>query len=105
MATALSRVEKILQSKIDGTSYTDPPLSRVEKLLIDLNTSGGGGGDVPQDILNDIKNLQRGVTDLADMVHDLFYFAENIYDHAILDESAPAYVSMFKPKDDPSDPQ
>ena len=39
-----SRVEEILQSKIDGTSYDKPPQSRVEALLIELNTGGGGGG-------------------------------------------------------------
>lgn len=39
-----SRVEDILQSKIDGTSYDKPPLSRVEALLLDLDTGGGGGG-------------------------------------------------------------
>lgn len=42
--TSQSRVEAILQSKIDGTSYDKPPLSRVEALLIELNTGGGGGG-------------------------------------------------------------
>jgi hypothetical protein len=40
----LSRAEEILQSKIDGTSYDKPPLSRVEALLIELDTGGGGGG-------------------------------------------------------------
>ena len=39
-----SRVEEILQSKIDGTTYDKPPQSRVEALLIELNTGGGGGG-------------------------------------------------------------
>lgn len=39
-----SRVEEILKSKIDGTSYDKQPLSRVEELLIELNTGGGGGG-------------------------------------------------------------
>ncbi len=42
--TPKSRVEEILQSKIDGTPYDKPPLSRVEALLIELNTGGGGGG-------------------------------------------------------------
>lgn len=40
-----SRVEEILQSKIDGTTYDKPPQSRVEALLIELNTGGGGTGD------------------------------------------------------------
>ena len=40
----LSRTEEILQSKIDGTSYDKPPLSRVEELLLELDTGGGGGG-------------------------------------------------------------
>lgn len=38
-----SRVEDILQSKIDGTSYDKAPLSRVEELLIELDVGGGGG--------------------------------------------------------------
>lgn len=38
-----SRVEEILQSKIDGTTYDKPPQSRVEALLIELNTGGGTG--------------------------------------------------------------
>lgn len=42
--TPLSRAEEILQSKIDGTTYNKPPLSRVEELLIELDTGGGGGG-------------------------------------------------------------
>ena len=39
----LSRAEEILQSKIDGTSYDKPPMSRVEELLLELDTGGGGG--------------------------------------------------------------
>ena len=39
-----SRAEEILQSKIDGTSYDKPPQSRVEELLLELDTGGGGGG-------------------------------------------------------------
>ena len=38
-----SRVEAILKSKIDGTTYEKIPLSRVEALLIELNAGGGGG--------------------------------------------------------------
>ena len=36
-----SRVEEILRSKIDGTTYDKIPLSRVEALLMQLDTSGG----------------------------------------------------------------
>ena len=43
-----SRVEEILQSKIDGTSYDKPPLSRVEALLLELDTGGGGTTDYNQ---------------------------------------------------------
>lgn len=39
-----SRVEQILNAKISGSEYTGNPLSRVEKLLDDLDTGGGGGG-------------------------------------------------------------
>ena len=39
--TPNSRVEDILQSKIDGTAYDKPPLSRVEALLLKLDAGGG----------------------------------------------------------------
>lgn len=32
----MSRIEKILQSILDGTDYTDPPLSRIEALYLRL---------------------------------------------------------------------
>lgn len=38
---ALSRSEKILLAKISGTSYNDPAQSRLEELLLQLNTSSG----------------------------------------------------------------
>lgn len=41
MSDLLSRAEKILSSKINGTSYDEPPQSRLEKLLLQLNTSTG----------------------------------------------------------------
>lgn len=40
-----SRVEAILRSKIDGTTYDKIPLSRVEALLMELNAGGGGTTD------------------------------------------------------------
>ena len=36
-----SRVEGILRSKIDQTTYDKPPLSRVEALLMLLDAGGG----------------------------------------------------------------
>lgn len=52
-----SRVEEILQSKIDGTTYDRPPLSRVEALLIELNTGGGGGGTTDYNQLSNKPSL------------------------------------------------
>lgn len=46
-STPLSRAEDILQATIDGTSYDEPPQSRIENLLIELKEvieEGGGGG-------------------------------------------------------------
>lgn len=43
--TPQSRVEEILQSKIDGSPYDKPPLSRVEYLLLQLDVGGGGTDD------------------------------------------------------------
>lgn len=40
-----SRAEKILLAKINGEEYTDPPLSRIEELLIELDTGGSGDGN------------------------------------------------------------
>lgn len=48
----LSRVEKILDATIKGTSYDAPPLSRVEEDLLELKASidaGGGGGTGTKD--------------------------------------------------------
>lgn len=44
MSNVLSRVEGILENKVYGTSYNEPPQSRVEELLMKLNTGGGTGG-------------------------------------------------------------
>ena len=46
-----SRVENILKSKIDGTTYDKPPLSRVEALLLELE-AGGGGTDNYNELTN-----------------------------------------------------
>ncbi len=80
-----SRVEDILKSKIDGTSYDKPPLSRVEALLIDLNTGGGGGGTTDYNQLSNKPTL-NGVTLEGNMVskdvkveadYDVTYDAED----------------------------
>ncbi len=47
-----SRVEAILRSKIDGTTYDKIPLSRVEALLMELNAGPGGTYDY-----NSLENL------------------------------------------------
>lgn len=41
----MSRTEEILQSKIDGTPYNKPPMSRVEELLLEIEPGGGGTTD------------------------------------------------------------
>jgi len=38
---ANSRAEAILQAKIDGEAYDALPQSRIEKLLLELDTGGG----------------------------------------------------------------
>lgn len=60
-----SRVEEILKSKIDGTSYDKPPLSRVEELLIELNAGGGGGGTSDYNALSNKPSI-NGVTVTGD---------------------------------------
>lgn len=44
MGDILSRIEKILESKIYGIPYTEKPQSRIEELLIALDAGSGGGG-------------------------------------------------------------
>ena len=63
---SLSRVEEILQSKIDGTTYDKPPLSRVEALLIELDTGGGGGGTNDYNQLSNLPSI-GGATVKGDM--------------------------------------
>lgn len=47
--TVTSRFENIVQSMIDGTSYSETAHSREEELLLELKETieegGGGGGD------------------------------------------------------------
>lgn len=61
----LSRIEDILEAKINGTAYTEPPQSRIEELLIQLNVGGGGGGDNP-----DLTNLTNRVSQLETKVNN-----------------------------------
>lgn len=60
-----SRVEAILKSKIDGTAYDKPPLSRVEALLIELDTGGGGGGTTDYNQLSNKPSLNGTVLEGA----------------------------------------
>ena len=39
-----SRIEKILENMLGATNPLDPPMSRIEELLIEILESGGGGG-------------------------------------------------------------
>lgn len=65
----LSRTEEILQSKIDGTSYDRPPLSRVEALLLELDTGGGGGGTTDYNQLVNKPSI-NGVTLVGNVTSD-----------------------------------
>lgn len=76
---SLSRVESILQSKIDGTPYEFEPQSRVEYLLMQLSTGGGGGGSSGGGVsMIEFNNLKNKVTSLTNRVSEL-------EDHAIID--------------------
>lgn len=65
----LSRTEEILQSKIDGTSYDKPPLSRVEALLLELDTGGGSGGTTDYNQLVNKPSI-NGVTLVGNVTSD-----------------------------------
>ena len=39
-----SRIEKILENMLGATNPLDPPMSRIEELLIEILENGGGGG-------------------------------------------------------------
>lgn len=86
---AMSRVEGIL----DGT-YTGRPLSRVEQLLMDGGT-GGGGTDV-SGIIQDISNLQTSLDEfktdtnndlqaMASGINELGVVSEQLVTHALTD--------------------
>lgn len=71
MADELSRVENILQTKIEGTSYTKPPLSRIEEQLIKLNTGGGSGGGIDPEVytrLNELEHFQVNATEVINEI-------------------------------------
>lgn len=62
---ALSRAEDILLSKIGGDSYNTPPQSRLEKLLLRLNT--GTGADTSE-LTKDVDTLKQNVTTLSNYI-------------------------------------
>lgn len=90
---ALSRAEKILQAKLNGESYDAPPQSRLENLLLEMGTGGGGGGSDPQ-LRQDVNNLKSEVSaltsDVADASQDIRGISDRVSEvekHAILDSS------------------
>lgn len=60
MSGLTSRAEKILSSKINGTSYNEPPQSRLENLLLQLNTSTGVD---TRELTKDVSELKENVKD------------------------------------------
>lgn len=59
-----SRVEAILSSKLSGEAYDGSPQSRVEELLLDLDTGGGGGGGTDPQVKKDVETLKADVSAL-----------------------------------------
>lgn len=57
----LSRIEKILRSKILGISYDEQPQSRIEDLLIESNKIDT---EANQKILNDLNSIKKQVDDI-----------------------------------------
>ena len=57
MAEPQSRAEAIVQATIDGETYEGLPQSRLEKLLIELNHGGGGGGTTDFNALENIPTI------------------------------------------------
>ena len=57
MAEPQSRAEAIIQATIDGEEYNSLPQSRMEKLLIDLNHGGGGGGTMNYNALENLPTI------------------------------------------------
>lgn len=76
---SLSRLESILQSKLDGTAYGFEPQSRIELLLMQLNVGGGGGSG------GDTSYLAQQVKTLQSKVSNLEIRTEELESHAIQD--------------------
>lgn len=73
MAEPQSRSEAILQAKINGEEYNGLPQSRVEYLLLQLDTGGGGGTTDYNQLINrphtpSGKVLEGDITDEVDEV-------------------------------------
>lgn len=58
---ALSRAEKIILAKLNNQPYTNAPLSRLEELLIGLNT---GSGESTDKLTRDILEVKKTVDTL-----------------------------------------
>ncbi len=60
-----TRAEKILQSKIDGTPYTEEPQTRIEALLLQI---GGGSVEPGQDFnKDDIDDVMSDISEDNDL--------------------------------------
>ena len=68
MKDELSRIEDILQSKIDGEPQDVKSMSRIEKLLEQLNA---GGGSVDPSVLEDIAKLKEQIGNANVNIEDL----------------------------------
>lgn len=104
---AMSREEAILQATIDGTEYSAKPLSRVEKLLLDLKEvieggGGGGGGATTAEVLARIKPVDTAPLDPSDGMTIMWcdgtasetFKVGGVY---IYDASLGSWVSWYEP--------
>lgn len=79
-----SRAEAILQAKINGEEYKGLPQSRIEELLIELNTGGGGGGTTNYNALTNRPTINGNVIE-GEIDNDILELVEPLTEQDVED--------------------
>lgn len=87
--TQLSRIESILESKVNGTPVTITPQSRIEILLSQLSTGGGGGGNT-SGLQTQINQLRSDMNAIDRTLSETMTQLANLAKHAVIDNEEEA---------------